>query len=146
MREFATSSNTLKAPYSITEGDSRRAGDHDYPLHGRIRSLRRRYRYHRRRIGGRGLGAKSFKPCNPTISKRWRNEAGQTGADYDHDQRQPTYTPPSGEYTSGPLFGSGEIFAGILVVLMVLGPMAAGATHVNPIGWDSTSQHERTTR
>jgi hypothetical protein len=55
------------------------------------------------------------------------------------------YTTPSADYTGGPLFGGGDIFAGILVIAMILGPMAAGAMHANPLGWDA-AQHERGTR
>ena len=53
-----------------------------------------------------------------------------------------TYAPPSADYTGGPLFGGLDMFAGLLVIIMILGPMAAGATHANPMGWDTT-QRER---
>ena len=49
----------------------------------------------------------------------------------------------STDYLGGPLFSGIDIFAGILVVLMILGPMFAGATHANPLGWGSqTQQHD----
>ena len=53
-----------------------------------------------------------------------------------HDTRP--YTPPSADYSRGPLFGGLDIFAGILAIVMILGPMAAGATHANPMGWGTT--------
>lgn len=55
------------------------------------------------------------------------------------------YTPPSADYVGGPLFGGIDIFAGILAVIMILGPMTAGAIHANPQGW-GTAQHQRDMR
>ncbi len=53
-----------------------------------------------------------------------------------------SYSTPSADYIGGPLFGGADIFAGILVILMILGPMAAGATHANRAGWDSDQREQ----
>ena len=55
---------------------------------------------------------------------------------------EPRTYPVAGDYTGGPLFGGIEIFAGLLVLLMILGPMAAGATHANPNGWGQQQQEQ----
>lgn len=48
----------------------------------------------------------------------------------------------SADYIGGPLFTGIDMLAGILVIVMILGPLTAGALHANPQGWD-TSRHQQ---
>ncbi len=60
-----------------------------------------------------------------------------------HDTTRYQNTTSHSAVDSGPTFSGLDIPAGILVLLMIIGPLSAGATHASHQGWPTEQTQTR---